>query len=180
MNYIVWMIIACEIAFWIAIIAGLVSRYLWKKEKAGLTLLAMTPVIDLILLLLAGFDLNRGAEATAAHGVAAIYIGSSIAFGKSMIAWADQRFQYYILKQQESKPQKRYGYQYARHYAKGWLRHILAFAIGAGLLAATIFIIGDAERTEALTGIIRVWGLVLGVDTLATISYFIWPRQRKA
>ncbi|SDM27222.1 hypothetical protein [Sediminibacillus halophilus] len=178
MNGITWMIIACEIGFWIAIVAGLVTRYLFKKEKVGLFLLAMTPVIDLILLLLTGLDLYRGAEATTAHGVAAIYIGSSIAFGKSMIEWADHRFQYYILKQ-GAKPPKRYSYEYARHYAKGWLRHILAFVIGTGLLAATIFVIDDAERTAALTGIIKVWALALGIDTLVAISYFIWPRPEK-
>ncbi|WP_053218414.1 hypothetical protein [Virgibacillus senegalensis] len=179
MNFIAWMIVLCEIGFWVAIIAGLTTRYLFKKEKLGLVFLASTPVIDLLLLVLAGFDLYRGTAATVAHGVAAIYIGSSIAFGKSMIDWADQRFQYYILKQGE-KPPKRYGFAYARHYAKGWLRHLLAFFIGAGLLSITIFIIDNPERTEALAGIIKMWALVVGVDTFATISYFIWPKQAKS
>ena len=48
-----------------------------------------------------------------------IYIGVSVAFGKSMIQWADERFRYYVVKE-GAKPVKRYGLDYAKHYAKGW------------------------------------------------------------
>ncbi|MER2254346.1 MAG: hypothetical protein ABS933_04525, partial [Priestia megaterium] len=33
MNLIAWMIIACEIAFWIVIVLGLAARYMFKKQK---------------------------------------------------------------------------------------------------------------------------------------------------
>lgn len=87
MNFVAWMIVACEIMFWIVIILGLVTRYVFNRKKLGLFLMALTPVIDLILLIITTFDLYRGATATVSHGIAAVYIGISIGFGKSMIDW---------------------------------------------------------------------------------------------
>lgn len=175
MNAIAWSIVACEILFWVFIIMGLVTRYFFKQEKLGLILLAMTPVIDLLLLVITGWDLYQGATATKAHAIAAVYIGISIAFGKSMIQWADERFRYYVVKQGEA-PIKRVGLEYAKHYFKGWLRHLLAYGIGAGLLLGLIFLIDDPSRTEALSAIFKVWSLALGIDFLISISYFIWRK----
>ncbi|RCX20476.1 hypothetical protein DFP94_103207 [Fontibacillus phaseoli] len=180
MTNVAWMIVICEIAFWFVIIAGLTVRYFFKLPKLGLFLLALTPVIDLILLAMTGLDLYRGAEATTAHAIAAVYIGVSIAFGKSMVGWADERFRYYVAKQDAAKPVKRYGMDYAKHYLKGFFRHILSFLIGAGLLIGLIYWINDPARTEALSGVLKLWCLVLGIDLLITCSYFIWPRQAKS
>jgi ABC-type multidrug transport system fused ATPase/permease subunit len=173
-----WMIVFCEIAFWFVIILGLAIRYIFKREKLGLVFLALTPLIDLLLLITAGIDLYHGAVATQAHAIAAVYIGVSIAFGKSMIAWADQRFQYYVMKQGE-KPKKLYGIEYSKHYFKSWVRHLIAYIIGAALLAGLIFWIGDATRTEALSGMLRFWSFVLVIDLVISISHFIWPRKEK-
>lgn len=176
---IVGLIIACEVAFWIVIIMGLTARYLFKRKKLGLLLLALTPLIDLILVVATGVDLMRGATATQAHALAAVYIGVSIGFGKSMIQWADERFLYYVVKQ-GSKPAKRYGMEYAKHYFSGWLRHVAAYLIGAALLVGLVFLVGDPSRTEALSGILQIWSLVLGIDFLIAISHFIWPKRAKA
>lgn len=48
MNFVAWMIIVCEVAFWVVIGAGLLTRYVLRLDKIGLFLLALTPVIDLI------------------------------------------------------------------------------------------------------------------------------------
>ncbi|MFK7692330.1 hypothetical protein [Paenibacillus sp. HJGM_3] len=179
MNFIVWSIVACEIAFWVVIGLGFIARYLLRQKTLGLVLLSLTPVIDLYLLIVAGIDMYYGATATLAHAVAAVYIGVSIAFGKSMILWADERFRYYVAKQGE-KPEKRYGMEYAAHYMKGVLRHVVAFAIGAGLLYLTHWIVGDASRTEVLIQTASKWMLVLGIDFLIGVSNFVWPKKAKS
>ncbi len=179
MNFIAWTIVACEIGFWVVIGAGLLARYVFRQKTLGLVLLALTPVIDLVLLVIAGIDLANGATATTAHAIAAVYIGVSIAFGKSMIQWADERFRYYIAKQGE-KPTKRYGMAYAKHYMIGWARHLAAYAIGAGLLLLTHWLVGDASRTEALLGTARIWTMVVGIDFLIGVSNFIWPKREKS
>ncbi|GED18203.1 hypothetical protein [Aneurinibacillus migulanus] len=172
------MIVACEITFWVVIVLGLVTRYVFKLNALGLFFLALTPVIDFILLMITGIDLYRGATATQAHAIAAVYIGVSIVYGKSMIHWADERFQYYVTKQ-GPKPAKRFSMEYARHHLKGWVRHVLAYLIGAGLLVGMIYFINDSSRTDALSGILRIWTIVLGIDFIITISDFIWPKKAK-
>lgn len=149
------MIVACEIGFWIVIILGLFTRYILKKDKLGLFFLALTPVIDFILLIITAVDLYRGATATTAHAIAAIYIGVSIVFGKSMIKWADERFRYYVIKE-GPRPVKLYGLEYSMHYLKGWGKHVLSYLIGAGILAGVIFLINDSSRTEALLRVLQI------------------------
>lgn len=178
LNFVAWLIIASEIAFWIVIVSGLVTRYILRKEKLGFLLLALTPVIDLILLLATSIDLYRGAIASTAHALAAIYIGVSLAFGKSMIHWADEHFRYYIMKQ-GAKPKRRYGMEYAVHYFKSWIRHVVAYVIGAGFMFLLIKIVNDPARTEVIASTLQIWTVVLGIDLLISISNFIWPKREK-
>jgi hypothetical protein len=179
MNFIGWMIVLCEVAFWVVILTGLSLRYLFNLKKLGFFFLALTPLIDLILIAITSFDLYRGATATVAHGLAAVYIGVSLAFGKNMIDWIDVRFQKYILKTDASMPEKLTGIPFANHYAKGFIRHLIAFAIGCSILALMIFYIDDSSRTEALYGIMKVWGFILAIDVYITSSYFFWPKKPK-
>jgi hypothetical protein len=95
-----------------------------------------------------------------------------------MIQWADERFQYFVTKQ-GAKPVKRFGMEHAKHYMKGWLRHVIAYLIGVGLLAGMIYFINDPTRTVALSGMIKIWSTVLIIDLIITISYFIWPKIAK-
>lgn len=179
MNWIVWTIIICEIGFWVVILAGLVSRYLLKKEILGLFFLALTPLVDLVLLIATGMDLYNGAIATIVHGLAAVYIGVSLAYGKGMIKWADERFQYYFLKQGE-KPHKKYGKDFALHNIRGWGKHVVAYLIGITLLGTVIYLVDDPSRTESLLTVIKIWSLVLGIDLIISLSYFVWPRKQSS
>ncbi|WP_082235274.1 hypothetical protein [Halobacillus massiliensis] len=178
MNFLGWLIVASEVGFWVFILTGLIIRYIFKRKKLGLFFLALTPLIDLILLITTSVDLYRGAEAGTVHAIAAVYIGVSVAFGKSMIEWADVRFKYYITKEGPA-PEKLGGLPYARQYFKSWIRHVFAYLMGAGFLAALIFLINDQERTEALDGVLKLWTLVLGLDFLIALSHFIFPKKIK-
>jgi hypothetical protein len=178
LNLVGWLIVASEVGFWVMIILGLLTRYVLKKEKLGLVFLALTPVIDLILLVTASIDLYRGAVATMAHAIAAVYIGVSLVFGKSMIQWADVKFRYYIAKE-GTKPVKLFGREYAVHNFKGWGKHVLAYFLGSGFLVVLIFLINDPARTEALSGVLKTWTFVLGIDLIISISNFIWPKREK-
>jgi len=177
-NLIAWFIIFCEISFWIVIILGLTVRYLLRFEKLGLVLLALTPLIDLLLLIATTVDLINGGKAEIPHGIAAVYISVSLVFGKSMIQWFDVRFQYYITKT-GPKPIKLKGMDYAIHYAKTWIKHLLSYAIGIGLLYLIKFIINDNQRTEALNSVIHIWNIVIVIDLIICITYFIWPPKKQ-
>ena len=177
MNFITWSIIAAEIGFWIVIILGLTFRYVFNYRKIGTFFLFLTPVIDLFLLIVTAMDLLKGGNATYAHAIAAIYLGVSVAFGKSMIRWADERFLYYIIKE-GTKPEKKTGFAFARNSLKGSFQHLFAYIIGAGFLSVLIYLVNDPDRSFIFFETLKVWALVLGIDFIISISYFIWPRGK--
>ncbi|WP_312086488.1 hypothetical protein, partial [Exiguobacterium sp.] len=161
--------------FWVFIVAGLIVRYGFRREKLGFRLMAMSPVIDIVLLVLTVFDLSRGSTATLAHGLAAIYIGVSLAFGKQMIAWADGVYRRVILREQVAKER----ISRARRERNGFYRHILAFLIGGALLGAMILWLGNTEQTESLLRTLQLWGLVLVIDGVISMSYTVFPARSK-
>lgn len=57
MNLVAWAIVTCEVLFWVVILAGFTARYIFKRNTLGLILLALTPVLDIILLVISGVDL---------------------------------------------------------------------------------------------------------------------------
>lgn len=178
----IFLIILCEILFWVFVSAGLAARYLLKRQTLGLMLLALTPIIDLVLLGATILDLRNGGATTMAHGLAAIYIGVSIAFGKKMIAWADCRFAATFSRQAgkaAKPPSPKHGRAHAAKERKDWLRHLLAFAIGSLLLLMMVFLVGEPAQTQTLFRIIKTWGIVLFIDFIISFSYTLWPRKEK-
>ena len=172
------LIILAEISFWIFILLGFFTRYVLKKKKMSLWLLGATPVIDLLLLIFVVIDLSGGAEATFAHTIAAIYLGVSIAFGKSMIAWADVQFQYYFLKT-DKRPPKLYGLARGKKELIGFSQHLLAYFIGGLLLAGMFFFLDNESSREVIIDTFRLWSLILGIDFVIALSYVLFPSRKK-
>ena len=171
------LIIAAEVSFWLLLGAGLWSRYGLGRPRLGAVLLALTPAVDLVVLGASVVDLRGGAVATSWHALAAVYIGVSVAFGPSIVAWADARFAHrYAGAPLPARP-ARGGPEHARRERDGWYRHLLAWVIGATLLVTAVVVVGDAERTAALQHVLRVWTAVLAIDFLVSFSYTLWPRQ---
>lgn len=169
-------IIACELGFWVVLLAGFSTRYILGQQRLSTVLLAGVPLVDLFLLGFTVIDLHRGGTATTAHGLAAIYIGVSVAFGHRLIRWADERFSYWFADgPPPSKPPKT-GREYAQYERRQWGRHLLAWAIGCALLLGSVVLVGDFDRTGVLTGMAGLWTVVLVIDFLWSFSYTIWPR----
>lgn len=169
-------ILACEVGFWIVVGAGLLARYPLRRRRLGLTLLAMAPVVDLVLLAAVGAHLRAGHDATWTHSLAAIYLGISVAYGHRMIGWADERFAHRWAG--GPPPTKLYGAAHTRHCWADVGRTLLALAVTALVTQALVWWVGDPARTQALTGAISVMGIVLLIDTLAAVSYTFWPRRQ--
>ncbi|WP_156889710.1 hypothetical protein [Paenibacillus harenae] len=148
--------------------------------KPGAALLICTPLIDLALAAATVYDLRGGAEATAAHSIAAVYIGVSVAFGHRMIKWADARFAFRFAGGPAPAGKPKHGREHARYERSGWLLHLLAWAIGSAILYGMMVMVGDETRTEALFQTLRLWMIVLGVDFLISFSYTLKPCKEKA
>ncbi|MEO5874431.1 MAG: hypothetical protein ABIS86_06285 [Streptosporangiaceae bacterium] len=179
MSMLVAIIAACEVAFWVVLGLGLLVRYGLRRRGTSAVLLASVPLIDVVLLAVTVLDLGRGATATVAHGLAAVYLGVSVAFGPQIIeradSWAAHRF--------DGAPRPgrrpRTGRAHANRELRQLGRHALAWAIGCGLLGLAILVVGDAARTEALGRVAGLWTVVLVVDALISVSYTVWPRPTR-
>lgn len=172
---IITVIVVCEIAFWVAIISGLALRYLARMPRAGLLVLALVPLIDLVLLIATAVNLRSGESATVAHSLAAFYLGFSIAYGHRMIRWADIRFAHRYA--DGPRPEKPHGAAYARLCWADVGRTALAVAIASGITWLLVAWIADPGRTAALETTYRWSGLVLAIEIAWAVSYTLWPRK---
>ncbi len=172
-----WLIVICEIGFWVFILAGLFTRYILKQKRIGAVLLWCSPLVDLVLIIATIVDLKNGADATFVHGLAAYYIGISIAFGHRMIQWADERFSYKFSNGPKPKQKPKYGLEKATAERQGWYRHLLAWGIGNVLLLLIIIMVGDKGSTVQLYEIMKIWLVVLIIDFLISFSYTVFPKK---
>ena len=176
MDLILTVIIACEIGFWVFVVLGLLARYVLRRPRTGSVLLAMTPVVDLVLLTAVIINLQGGGTATFFHGLAALYLGISIAYGHKMVKWADVRFAHRFAR--GPVPVKIYAVEYAKECWTDVVRTTVAVGIAAGILWLLTTLVDDPSRTEALTGIYPVLGIWFMIDLLWAISYTLWPKKQ--
>jgi len=164
-------IVACEIGFWVVLLAGLVARYPLGRRRLGAVLLALTPATDLVLLVAGTVDLQRGATAGTAHGLGAVYFGFSVVFGPALVRWADERFAHRFAGGPPPRRPPRSGPARVAYEWREFGKAVLAGGLAAALLLAAVVLVGDPDRTGALLGWLGRLGLVLGI-------WAIWPVSR--
>jgi hypothetical protein len=162
----VLLIAICEIGFWVLLAAGLAVRYLLRWKRTSAVLLIATPLLDVVLLIATMFDLSRGAEATTVHGLAATYLGFSVAFGHSTIRWVDARVHHWFAGGPPPPKVPKHGPVRIRHELREWAKCLLAVAIACAVMLFLIFIVASPSTTHALwapSGWIPRLGVVLGI-----------------
>jgi hypothetical protein len=172
-------IAGCEIGFWIVLAAGLVARYPLRMRRTGAALLLGVPLIDLVLLAATVIDLRNGATAGFSHGLAAAYLGYSVAFGHSKVRWADERFAHRFAGGPPPRRKPEHGRARARYEWVEFGKAAAATAVGCAVLLAMIALVGDGDRTAALTGWMTRLGAVLAVWSLWPITHTLWPFKPK-
>lgn len=88
-NPLVRLVLACEVGFWVVLGAGLFARYVLRRRRLSTVLLLSVPLIDLLLVTVSVADVASGSPPEAVHGLAAVYLGFTVAFGHSVVRWAD-------------------------------------------------------------------------------------------
>ncbi|KJK53712.1 hypothetical protein [Streptomyces sp. NRRL F-4428] len=176
---IVALIIACEVGFWVLLAAGLALRYLAKMPRLGAAVLLCEPLMELVLLVVTTVDLKNGAEPDWKHGLAALYIGYTVAFGHYTIKWLDGHAAYRLAG--GPKPAGAgYGRERARREWRLWVRTVVAAAVALTLLQAAVWYVGDAGDVSSL----RAWQFgalrVVGIHALVAAAYTIWPKKAPA
>ncbi|WP_182909124.1 hypothetical protein [Microbispora sp. H13382] len=172
------LIVACEVAFWVLLVAGLAVRYLLRRQRLGGLLLLAVPVVDLVLLVASVVDLRDGGRAELTHGLAAAYLGFSVAFGHDMVRWADARFAHRFAGGPPPDRRKLYGRERARYEWRAWGKGVIGWAVACGLLLAGVALVGDLDRSAALlewagrlTFVMVVW-LVFW-----PVAYTLFPKR---
>lgn len=145
-----WLIVGCETAFWVVLFLGMAARYLLQRKILSHILLLSLPLLDVALLGFTALDLRSGTPATFAHGLAAAYVGFTVAFGGIAVAWADQRFAHRFAGAPAPTKAATRGWLALRYELLLWARCLVAVAITLVLLAALIVFVNDETAAEPL------------------------------
>ncbi|CAL9560794.1 hypothetical protein [Streptomyces sp. enrichment culture] len=174
---IVALIIACEVGFWVLLALGLAVRYLLNRRRASVALLLCEPVLELVLFVATAIDLKNGAEPSWEHGLAALYIGYTVAYGHYTIRWLDGHAAHRLAGAPKPVGAPRHGMPRAWHEARLWLRTLLAAAVACGLLQGAVWYVGDDGDISSLRAFQWAALRAAGIHGLVALAYFIWPKK---
>lgn len=165
-NPVAAVIVACEFGLWILLGTGLVLRYLVRLRRTSTVVLASIPLLDVVLVIAVAVDLHGGAKAGMIHGLAAVYLGFSVAFGPTIVRWADVRFAHRFAGGPAPEKPRR-GPEKQAHLWREWYRVVTAAAIASVTLLGLIWLIATPEQSGTLSWWIgRVW-VIVGIWFLA-------------
>ena len=155
------LIVACEVGLWVLIGLGLSLRYLLRMRRTSTVVLAGIPLLDVVLVVATAADLHRGAEPGLVHGLAAIYLGTSVAFGPAIVRWADVRFAHRFAGGPAPAPKPAKGTpERSRQLWTEWYRVVLAAAIASATLLGVGLLFAEPGQAQALYGWIgRCWAI---------------------
>lgn len=174
----VYAIVACEIGFWVLIALGLLARYPLGMPRLGLVLLALTPAVDLALLVFTVIDLRSGGQPGLAHGLAALYLGFSVVFGKRAIAWADRMYRRKVRGEDVAEPDA------GSKLRKEWVNFglaVVAAGIAAAVLELCVVIAGGGVEAQSLRDWHSRLGVILAVwFVTGPLWVMLSPRERQS
>lgn len=168
-------IIAAEVAFWVVLAAGLATRYLLRMRRTSVVLLLAVPLVDVALLVVTAVDVHGGAEPSTAHGLAALYLGFTVAYGHTVIAWADRHMAHRLGGGPKPVKVKRYGWERAWEEWRLWGLTLIAVAISLGVLQVLIRLAEDGGAgVDALHWAESTAVRVLVIHGVVALSYTVW------
>lgn len=170
-GWVIAAIVGAEVAFWALLLLGLAARYLLRMRRTSTALLVAVPCVDLVLVLLVAIDLARGAEPSSTHGLAAVYLGFSVGFGRSLVEAADVRFAHRFADGPPPAEPPRSGPGKVAYEWRLWLRVVAAWAVAVPLLLVMELVAGWSvpdtleglatdglwSWTVRLTAIVAIW-----------------------
>ncbi|MFI6107882.1 hypothetical protein [Streptomyces sp. NPDC051310] len=177
---IVALIIICEVGFWVLLAAGLAARYVLRMPRTGAAILLCEPLLEVVLLIATAVDLRNGAEPSAKHGLAALYIGYTVGHGHRTVKWLDGHAAHRLAGAPRPPAPPRYGMARARYEGRLWLGTLVAAAVATALLWLAMEYVGDASRTGSLRNWMGVAWRAAGIHGLVALTYAIWPRKAPA
>ncbi|MGH3613184.1 MAG: hypothetical protein ACRDRK_11445 [Pseudonocardia sp.] len=174
-NPLVLLIGACEVGFWVLVVAGLVARYLLRASRLSTVLLIGVPIVDVVLVVASLADLTGGSPPGLAHGLAAVYLGFTVAFGHSLIRWADARFAHRYAGGPTPPKPPRYGTAKVVHEWREWGKLALAWGIAVGVLFVMATVAGTGVPVPLEWGEDPMWSWAARLVPVVVIWFVGWP-----
>ncbi|MEV7178499.1 hypothetical protein [Kitasatospora sp. NPDC093679] len=171
------LIVAGEIGFWVVLAAALAVRYGLRLRRTGAVLLMLLPVVDLVILAATVADLRGGAVADWTHGLAAGYVGFSVAYGHHLVRWADGHAAHRLAGAPRPAGPPKYGAAKAAHEWRMFARTLAASVLTVALVAAVQWLVGDDARTRGLDSWYPRMALVVGINLVIAGSYTVFPKR---
>jgi hypothetical protein len=162
-------IAACEIGFWVLLAAGLTIRYLLRMPRLGMAILVAVPLVDVVLLVAGVIDIRSGGGPSFKHSLAAVFIGVSVGFGHRSLQWADGWAAHKLAGAPRPYKPRKGTREKARFERQGWYRHVLAYAVGCGVMLGLGLLSGHGY--DAVLAPAWPWTIVLVIDGIVAFSY---------
>jgi hypothetical protein len=166
---------AAEVAFWVLLAAGLAARYLLRARRLSTVLLVLVPTLDVVLVTASLVDVGRGSTPGPTHGLAAVYLGFTVAFGHSVIRWADRRFAHRFAGGPPPPPPPRYGAAKMAYEWREWGKAALAWGIAVGVMLTTAVVAGTPIPAPADWSADPLWSWAARLVPALLIWFVGWP-----
>ena len=174
-NPLVVLIAACEVAFWVVLGAGLVARYPLRRRRLGAALLLCVPLVDLLLVSASLADVARGTAPGFAHGLAAVYLGFTVAFGHSLVQWADVRFAHRYAGGPAPVKPPRDGLAALPHELREFGKAIVAAVIAGVVIVAMTLVAGSGIPSVEEWGEDPLWSWLLRIGVVLAFWFIFGP-----
>jgi len=136
-----------------------------RAPRLSAGLLLAVPVVDVVLVMASLLDVAQGSRPGTTHGLAAVYLGFTVAFGHSTIQWVDARFAHRFAGGPTPARPPRYAAARVAHEWREWRRAAVAGVITVGVLLATAAVAGTGvpPATEWFGDPMWNWGARISV-----------------
>ncbi|MFD1706879.1 hypothetical protein ACFSCZ_09065 [Siminovitchia sediminis] len=192
-----------EIIFWVSLLGFFVIRYAFGREQLSKYFILVWIFSDVWLLVLGILDYRHTGTFDTFQVVILIFLFYALTFGRNDMKNLDRWVKRKIKKvkgeplHEDQNSMKLYGMAYAIKQGKDLMKHVLMFA--AVMIVMSFFVdfrgfshlAGDKNLGDMLGSTIEngwfadpvlgkitgVWTLILIIDTVITVSYFVFPRR---
>jgi len=172
---IVVLIAACEVGFWVLLGGGLVARYLLRLRRVSTVLLLCVPVLDVVLVSASLVDVARGSAPGVTHGLAAAYLGFTVAFGHATIRWVDVRFAHRFAGGPAPVKPPQYGTERVVREWREWGKMALSWAVAAVVVLVTALVAGTGVPAPDDWNADPLWNWPLRLGVIAAIWFATGP-----
>ncbi|MGG2063557.1 hypothetical protein [Bacillus sp. S14(2024)] len=187
-------LIGAEIVFWMTAISFFLLRYGFRLHKASFIVGIVLLLNELFILTLGVVDYYETGKFSQFQIIIVIILLYAVFYGKKDLRKLDLRMQRFVAKWRGEalpmmeEPIELTGLAHTKQELLHWAIHLILFASTHivffflyGLVPLEHISSWDADvfLNETANRVSKVWRIVLGVDTLITLSYVIFPKKQK-